>query len=85
MQMFVYLVTDSKMRVHQFIYPERVWEQTEDGWVSRSVRVEDHQSRIAVCRGLVKNSISARRLMPAAPTGPQLPPEGEESSHDTIH
>ena len=81
--MQIYLITDAKMRVHQFIYPDRVWEPGEYGWTSRVLTREDHTTRLATCRGLVKNSISGRRLVSAAPTGPMV--EKEEKDDDTIH
>ena len=82
--MQVYLITDVKNRVHQFIYPDRVWEETPDGWITRSIKPDDHQRRLAVCRGLVKNAIAGRRLMPAQGLGPQAA-DTEEESNDAIH
>ena len=81
--MHVYIVTDKNRRVHQFIYPERVWvpSDTREGfWFTRAVTKEDHRERLEAVRNLVRNAISARRLLPQADTGPM-----NEETSDAAH
>lgn len=81
--MQIYLITDQKKRVHQFIYPDRVWEKSEDGWTTRSLEKQDHADRLAVCRKLVKNAVAGRRLVPSAGVGPQVA-DTEEDENETV-
>lgn len=80
--MQIYLVSDSKQKVHQFIYPDRVWEETENGWYSRKLTPEDHKRREKACRELVKNAVASRRVRESV-----LPLEHveKENDNDRIH
>jgi len=77
--MFIYVVTDEKNRMHQFIYPSRVWEQDADSgkWASRPVTKEDHKMRQETCFQLVRNAASVRRLQ--QPTQPEPEETADES------
>lgn len=77
--MQIYLVTDEKQRVHQFIYPDRIWERGDAGWYSRTPQKSDHKDRLTVCLSLVKNAISAQRL------GSTLVEETEKEPDYAVH
>lgn len=80
--MQIYLVTDEKTRTHQFIYPDRVWEQTESGgWFSRQLERVDHDRRQAACFSLVRNAVSVRRLQAVTP----VPVVASEEESNVVH